>query len=294
MTYQIIDKLLFLAIFVVIASVLWSFFGFDIKKESVETAPSKVPDPAQEAEKKEASPAIQVDWPEYEASPLIVRHLTDKATLLIRSRARKQSCTGHLLVWSGAKRKRIQDSLYDLGMIEGDKPTEPVIEEFLRLAKVQIGELAKAGQRKRKAVKSEQEVVVAAAVEEEVVSVPVVAAANEAIQQPVAPMVSVEDAPPEAIKMRKFPSLYRGIITEIGMMKQSKDGREFETFGVRYRTPEGIEDAVFGANLRIALRKAEARVGDSVEILKVGRKTIEPGKAPMNLFTVAKLQAEAM
>ena len=53
----------------------------------------------------------------------------------------------------------------------------------------------------------------------------------------------------------------------------------------------GIEDAVFGANLRGALRDVEASIGDSVEILKIGRKTIDPTKAPMNLFKVAKLAA---
>lgn len=54
---------------------------------------------------------------------------------------------------------------------------------------------------------------------------------------------------------------------------------------------EGIEDAVFGANLRGALREANATIGDSVEILKIGRKTIDSKKAPMNLFKVAKLAA---
>src|SRR5574337_1322308 len=101
------------------------------------------------------------------------------------------------------------------------------------------------------------------------------------------PGVVVEESPPESIKLKRFPSVYRGVITEVGMMMQSKDSREFETFGVRYRTQEGIVEAVFGANLRTALQEANAAVGDEVEILKIGRKTIEKGKAPMNLFNQA-------
>ncbi len=105
--------------------------------------------------------------------------------------------------------------------------------------------------------------------------------------------VVVEDTPPESIKLKRFPSVYRGIIKEIGMMTQNKDGREFETFGVRFKTQEGVVDAVFGVNLREALRDAKADVGDQVEILKIGRKTITKGKAPMNLFKIAKLECTA-
>ncbi len=293
---NIVDKLLFLAIFVTVATVLWKFFGFDHKVESgtPAVAPAAAPEPIA-ASQQEEDPVV-LDRPEYQASPLLVRHLADKATLLVRPRTRKQACTGTLMIWSGAKRKRIQDSIYDLGMIEGLDPTDEVVEEFMRLAQVRLEELATAGRRKRKAAVAEVQVAVEQAVPQEVAaaiveSPSVETAVSIAVQQPVAPEVSVDDTPPETIKMKKFPSLYRGVITEIGMMTQTKDDREFETFGVRIRTHEGIVDAVFGANLRTALRQADAGVGDAVEILKVGRKTIDPKKAPMNLFTVAKLDA---
>lgn len=296
---NIIDKLLFLVIFVTIVTTLWKFFGFDHKVESEVPVvkPAAAPEPIAAMQQTEG-PVVE-DRPEYQASPLVVRHLADKATLLVRPRTRKQACTGTLMIWSGAKRKRVQDSIYDLGMIEGLEPTEKVVEEFMCLAQARLNELAAAGRRKRKAVVAEAQAVeqaveqavpetATAAVEE---STPVEAPASIAVQQAVEPEVSVDDTPPETIKLKKFPSLYRGVITEIGMMKQNKGDREFDTFGVRIRTQEGIVDAVFGANLRVALRQANAGVGDSVEILKVGRKTIDPNKAPMNLFTIAKLEA---
>ena len=217
---------------------------------------------------------------EITATPLIVRHLSDKATLLIRYRIRKKASTAHLIVWSGAKRKGISDSYYDLGLAQDREPDDEVIDEFIALAKERINELAQQGKRKRKAtsaVTAEPQVVEAVPQDEPVVPAPVVH--------------DVEDTPPESIRLRKFPSVYRGIITEVGMMQQSKNGNEFTTFGVRYRTPEGIEDAVFGANLRVALKEARADIGDAVEILKIGRKTVDPQKAPMNLFKVAKLPA---
>lgn len=40
------------------------------------------------------------------------------------------------------------------------------------------------------------------------------------------------------------------------------------------RTPEGVEDAVWGVDLKRAMASANVTVGDTVkEILKIGRKT---------------------
>ena len=208
--------------------------------------------------------------------------------MLVRHRATKQACTAHLIIWSGAKRKSISDSYYDLGVIKDVAVTDETVEQFVAIAQERLVELAQAGKRKRKAAKEAKQEVVEAT--EAVESAPVETPAAQPEQVVVVPpTVVMEDTPPESIKLKRFPSVYRGIITEVGMMKQNKGDREFDTFGVRYTTQEGVVEAVFGANLRTALREAKADVGDHVEILKIGRKTIEKGKAPMNLFKVAKL-----
>ena len=277
---SITGKLVYLAVFVGGIVFLLNLFFPDLlqktEKEEVEKdLPVDVPEQTETVEKHEERQEIS-------PTPLIVRHLSDKATLLVRYRARKKASTAHLIVWSGAKRKGISDSYYDLGLAQDREPDDEVIDEFIALAKERINELAQQGKRKRKATS-------AATAEPQVVVVEAVLQDEPVVPAPV--VHDVEDTPPESIRLRKFPSVYRGIITEVGMMQQSKNGNEFTTFGVRYRTPEGIEDAVFGANLRVALKEARADIGDAVEILKIGRKTVDPQKAPMNLFKVAKLPA---
>lgn len=288
---HLIDKLLFLVVFVVIATALYRFYPYRTTRESMasksntDTLATAQPEAVQQ--QIELDPAF-AEREEIVASPLIVRHLTDKATLLVRHRATKQACTAHLIIWSGAKRRSISDSYYDLGVIKDVAPTEETVEQFLALAKERLDELAQAGKRKRKAAKETKQEVVEAT--EAVESAPVETPAELPEQVVVVPpTVVMEDTPPESIKLKRFPSVYRGVIKEVGMMKQNKGDREFDTFGVRYTTQEGVVEAVFGANLRTALREAKADVGDHVEILKIGRKTIEKGKAPMNLFKVAKL-----
>ena len=215
--------------------------------------------------------------PEVTATPLVVKQLDQgRATLILRYRARKQACTAHLIVWSGAKRRRIQDSYYDLGVIAGDQVDEKVINEFLSLAKDKLVELQTAGRKKRQQ-KAEA----------------VVLPTELAVEQPAAVPETLNSVLDGSVKLKRFPSVLRGIILEAGVMKQSKNGAEFETYGVKYQTPDGVEDVVFGRNLRLALKEAMAGVGDHVEILKIGRKTVEEGKAPMNLFQVTKLAASA-
>lgn len=292
---HLIDKLLFLVVFVVIATSLYFFYPY--RNPRVKEASASNTDANADAQTEAVQQQVELDpvfaeREEIVASPLIVRHLTDKATLLVRHRATKQACTAHLIIWSGAKRKSISDSYYDLGVIKDVALTEETVEQFLAMAKERLVELAQAGKRKRRAAKEVQQEVVEAT--EAVESAPVEIQAEQPVQvEVVPPSIDVEDTPPESIKLRRFPSVYRGVITEVGMMRQNKGEREFDTFGVRYTTQEGVVEAVFGANLRTALREAKAEVGDHVEILKIGRKTIEKGKAPMNLYKVAKLTQSA-
>lgn len=269
----LIDKLLFLSFFVAIATTLYYFYPYRTPREKEATNKVK----AEIQQQVELDPVF-AEREEIVASPLIVRHLTDKATLLVRHRAMKHACTAHLIIWSGAKRKRISDSYYDLGVIKDVVLTEEIVEQFLAMAKEQLVELAQAGKRKRRDVQK--------VATETVESAP---AEFDQVVPPTVPPTVVENTPPESIKFMRYPSVYRGVITEIGMMKQNKGNEEFDTFGVRYTTQDGVVEAVFGANLRAALREAKANVGDDVEILKIGRQTIEKGKAPMNLFKVAKV-----
>lgn len=283
------EKIVFLILMVVVLTSLWYFMG--LPKPALRKVDAKQDDRQQDVTMQQEEALAVLAREEVVASPLIVRELNKgKVTMLVRYRARKQACTAHLIIWSGAKRNRIQDSYYDLGVIPGDTVTEEVIQSFMALAISRMEELQNAGRRTRKAKaeqKQQQEVVQQ---EVAVVVQPAIVPAVS-VEDAVQPTVVVEDSPPESIRLRKFPSVYRGIITEIGMMPHNKGGEDFTVFGVRYRTSEGIEDAVFGANLRIAIREAQAGIGDKVEILKIGRKTVEAGKAPMNLFKVAKLEA---
>ncbi len=291
MTNHMIDKLLFLVFFVVIATTLYYFYPYSnprVKEASEsETDALAHAQPVAVQQQIEFDPAF-AEREEIVASPLIVRHLTDKATLLVRYRATKQACTAHLIIWSGAKRKSISDSYYDLGVIKDVAATDETVEQFMAIANERLIELAQAGKRKRKAVQEAKQEVVEATEAVESAPVEIMAAQPEQVVV-VPPSIDVEDTPPESIKLKRFPSVYRGIITEVGMMRQNKGDREFDTFGVRYTTQEGVVEAVFGANLRAALKEAKVDVGDHVEILKIGRKTIDKGKAPMNLFKVAKL-----
>lgn len=223
---------------------------------------------------------VFMDRGEYVPDPLVVRHLNgDKATLMLRYRSNKQKCTAHLIIWSGKKRRRFNDSYYDLGVKDAQGIGDELIEEFVNLAMTKISDLQSAGSKKRNSKKE----VATEDSKSETVLVPAGSNGGET--------VSLEEnvKPDPAIKVRKFPSVYRGKILEIGFMPRVIDNEEKESFGVRYRASEGVEDVVWGVNLRTALREAGAKVGDEVEILKIGRKTVEEGKAPMNLFTVAKI-----
>jgi hypothetical protein len=295
-----IDKILFLMIFITIATVLWHFFPFAAEREAQQAerdAMKKQHALALEAMQQEIETlqqpiALEVeDQPEITASRLVVRHMTDKATLLVRYRARKQACTAHMIIWSGAKRRNISDSYYDLGAIPSEATTETVVEQFLALAKERLNELAIAGQRKRKAERAKKEIAVVAETVAVVESTLVEPSSVVSIQDAAEPSVVMEELPPGTTQLKKFPSVYRGIITEIGIMTQNKGEGDFNTFGVCLRTPEGLEDRVYGINLRTALRWAKAEVGDPVEIIKTGRRIVDPQKAPMSLYQVTKVSS---
>lgn len=97
---HLIDKLLFLVFFVVIATTLYRFYPYRTprEKKALVSGMDNLADAQPEAVQQqiELDPAF-AEREEIVASPLIVRHLTDKATLLVRHRATKQVCTAQPL-----------------------------------------------------------------------------------------------------------------------------------------------------------------------------------------------------
>ena len=115
--------------------------------------------------------SVEVE-PEIVASPLVVKQLNQgRASLILRYRARKQACTAMLIIWSGAKRRRVQDSYYDLGIIARNRVDDWVVDQFMGLAQTKLVELQTNARKSRKAkvvadepqlamVQEQQEVVV--------------------------------------------------------------------------------------------------------------------------------------
>lgn len=230
-----------------------------------------------------------------EAAQLIVHHLKGKsgqATLLVRERPAKKAVTGQLLIVAGKKKKFVRDSFYELGLVHQEKVTNALVDDFIVLAKAKMDDLACAGVKRKSRVS-----VVSERISTPVVPPPVIEkAAPVVVAIPTPPVdavpVSIIENQPQsegAIKLRKFPSVSRGVILEIGHMPRVLGGKTLNQFGVKYRTPDGVEDVVWGVDLRTVLHDAKAGVGDTVEILKIGRKTIDEDKAPMNLYTATKL-----
>lgn len=251
---------------------------FDVLSASVEP-PKPIPDPEQVR---------------YVPAAMAVRDIQDgKGTVIIRYRVRRKLITAHLIVWAGKKRKKCEDSYYDLGVFNAFEVSEEIIAQAVEEANSKMAELA----RPRKAASAKAETTEQAvnstvnkqvAVEQSVVdqsatTPTVVADANT---------VTVDDGDHQpVIRMKKVPTVFRGIIVESGMMKRPLDDKIIDSFGIRYKTPEGFEDAVWGVDLKRAMESARVSVGDYVEILKIGRKTVEKGKAPMNLYQIAKIPA---
>lgn len=253
------------------------------KKQTLENVTAKEPAPAnpEPGMRKRAMPKVFEEREEIVPSPFIVKHLDEgRATLMMRHRASKKACTAQLIIWSGRKKRHIRDSYYDLGMRSADGIGEEIIEAFIKEAQERIGELKSQGSRKKREKKVVAEVQAVAQPE----ALPVGAGAT----------VSIEDnqKPEPAIKKKKFPSVFRGEILQEGFMPRALGDEVKDCYGVRYRTDEGVEDTVWGVNLKTELHNAKAGVGDVVEILKIGRKTMEKGKAPMNLYKVTKLSPE--
>lgn len=241
-------------------------------------------------------------WRDLVPDRMVVQTLEQgKATVFIRERSRLGSCTGHMIVWAGKRRKgrkiMVEDSHYDLGYLEGATLDDMKIYSFREAAKEKLAQLVAEGmekQRRKKAAKQTESVVSGEEIDQPVVTGE---ASMVEVAKPSEPsnVVIEENAKPEpAIKVKRFPSVFRGTVLEMGMLPKSGRDGDFMCYGVRYLTPEGVEDIVWGVNLRTAFSDAKAKVGDEVEILKIGRKTVDEGKAPMNMYQVKKLEHHAV
>ena len=241
-------------------------------KAKVESSPLDVEEVSPEERACDLVPVVEQSAEiEFQPEPLIVKHLDEgRSTLLIRRRERRGVVTGQLLVWSGAKRKKVQDSLYDLGVIKAAQATDEVIERFVADALNMLFDLKNAGRRRKK----EQR---AGAIEEVVV-----AQVDRSEQPPVVADESLKGS-------HSFPDVYRGVITSMGFAPRSHGDRTIEAFGITYLSEDGEKLDLTGSHLRTALKEAGAEEGDKVEIVKVGKKTMGKGLSPMQLFRVAKI-----
>ena len=222
---------------------------------------------------------------------VVVKHLNGgMATLLLRERARLGKCTAHLIIWAGKRRKGrqvlVEDSHYDLGYVDGVELHEAVIDGFVETAKAKLAELVVEGMKKQRRKREESPGEKLLATSE------TAAESGEASSSACFERNMMERGPESAIKLTRYPTVRRGRVLEMGMMSKAGKEGDIERYGVRYRTPEGLEEVVWGGDLRTAFNDSGAGVNDEVEILKIGRKTIEKGKAPMNLYKVRKLPSE--
>jgi hypothetical protein len=246
-----------------------------------------------------APTVVQSSQPEPAPAAMAVRDMQEgKATLIVRYRPRKKVVSAIMIVWAGVNKRaenRLEDSYYDLGFFDAQEVSDAVVARAVDEANKKLVELtptrkcganAEAAAAMTSGENAQANSSEVTAVEKSAATLTAKASASTVVS--VAIVDDDGEHQPE-IKLRKTPSVYRGVILASGMMKRPLDDKIIDSFGIRYRTPEGIEDAVWGVDLRRAMESAKVSVGDYVEILKIGRKTVEKGKAPMNLYQIAKI-----
>lgn len=292
----------FIAWLFVVGAVLFGFWrlhrqslerpSFDVFKQDQQE--SKTPDVATSAgadsedREQEMEAAATVDELPEEPTPYVLEHMITRElnwnkgeqTLIMRERRRQNCYTGHLIIWSGRKKRaKFKDCYFDLGVISLDDGNSvgEVVAAFIDTAKEVLRNLPETRTR-RKSVKTDQEAKAASELSPKAHQEPAAVAA-----QPVAP-----EAAHGTVKLKPFPAIFRGVIEEMGHRLKG----DASVYGVLLTTDEGKQDELFGSALEEALRCANAGLGDHVEIIKTGRKFIEKGKAPMNLFTVSKFEPD--
>jgi hypothetical protein len=280
------------------------------KRYATKTPPAKVvqPSPAQSPVEVEVKAPESTD----NSDPLVVvsRPYGDSGefTLLLRHRPKANVITVQLVLWSltvGRKSRkspsgkwRTEDSYYDLGVIRGNAVSSEVVDAALTLVHSKIGELV-ANRKARDAIKTDGQITtdLTSTASDQSSTAALQGTGPEAVPQgePVRDAAAVNEvvAPAKTtgvVQVRRYPSVFRGVVLEVGMMEKptGKDGN-VTCFGVRLRCDDGQETTAWGSDLLGAMREAGASVGDSVELIKIGRRFIEQGKAPQALYKAAKV-----
>lgn len=213
-------------------------------------------------------------------SPLAVREIgCGKATVLVRYRESKKTATANLIIWAG-KRKGLHDSYYDLGARPATALGDKIVAEFVQLGRQKLAELEALGTAKRA---SRKRVVQAPAA-------PDVPAEQTVVEEPVQTAIT-DDAPvPSPVVRKSFPSITRGALMHIGPLDKMAGDKTKKVYGVVVQEEDrGTLVTLWGSDLKKHVEKLGLKLGEKVEIIKLGRQILDPNKAPMNLYSVAKL-----
>jgi hypothetical protein len=234
-------------------------------------------------------------------SPLVAREIArGAATVLVRYRASQRTATAQLIIWAG-KRKGLHDSFYDLGARKTDALGSELIHDFVQLGRKKLEALRSAGTTRR-AVKRRAAPPASSSLEPEVAErhVPATMAplSIDACAMPAPdPELTVAQPEPSAQKSKPakavtYPSITRGQLLEAGLMNKydTSTSASKRVYGVLLRDDDtGLLTQLWGSALRDQLTQKRIAIHDHIEIVKLGRQIVEPDKAPMNLYSVAKI-----
>lgn len=204
--------------------------------------------------------------------PVVSTDLGQAATLFVEQ-LEQGLVSANLVLWKPSEDKtgvRTQDKQLSLCMFPGSKIEHQMIDDAVALAQAKLASLRV----------------------DEVVD-PTTAPATFEAQASNDSVMAAPQAADQNVKLFKMPQVSRGTIIEMGKMDRPRGDATIRMYGVKFRTEDGSIGEQWGDNLRTELRAADAKVGDVVEIIKLGRKTIEAGKAPMSLYKVTKLPLAA-
>lgn len=212
-------------------------------------------------------------------SPLAVREIgMGKATVLVRYRESKKTATANLIIWAG-KRKGLHDSYYDLGARPATALGDKIVADFVQLGREKLAELEALGTAKRASRKRAVQVPVTQAVPAEQT------VAKEPVQT-----ATTDDAPQPSVVRKSFPSITRGALMHIGPLDKVAGEKTKKVYGVVVQEEDrGTLVTLWGSDLKRHVEKLGLKLGEKVEIIKLGRQILDPNKAPMNLYAVAKL-----
>jgi hypothetical protein len=236
-------------------------------------------------------------------SPLVAREIAlGVATVLVRYRASQRTATAQLIIWEG-RRKGLHDSFYDLGARKTDALGSELVRDFVQLGREKLDALPLTGTTCR-AAKRRASPRALSPVEPEVAQrhLPTTMALRStqvSVTPGPDPLAVVTQAQPEPsaqtskpAKTVAYPSITRGQLLEAGLMNKydTSTSASKRVYGVLVRDDEtGLLTQLWGSALRDQLADKRIAIHDRVEIVKLGRQVVEPDKAPMNLYSVAKI-----